>query len=125
MSSETQAQNGAEMEAAAQAEAAAPVEAQPEPVAEAAPVAMEVLPAQVAVSTTPGLDAYRELLDLQDERDRHLAEIDLLNADLASLMARRSEHHTKLSGLPEKARSLKQRVMSRVDTIVGAFTGSS
>ena len=123
MPTETQAQQEeAASQAAAQVETAAPVETQSEATTAApAAEAPAPLPVVVAVSDTPGLDAYRDLLDLQDDRDRHLAEIDRLNGDIASLQAQRSEHSAVLSGLPTKAKELQKRVMNRVDAIVGAF----
>ena len=105
-------------------EPAAEAETLPAAEAETLPAVEEIgatVPA-AAPSSTPGLDAYRELLDLQDNRDRHLAAIDGLEADIVALQAQRSEHHAILSGLPSKAKALQDRVKTRVDAIVGAFS---
>ena len=98
-----------------------------EPQAVAAPVVpvatlqVAAAPSPPPVSATPGLDAYRELLDLQDSRDRHLTAIDDLNAEIGALQVERAEHDRVLKGMPAKALNLQERVRARTDAIVGAF----
>ena len=81
-------------------------------------VPVVVLP---VVSATPGLDAYRKLLDLHDDRDRRTAEVERLKAEISDLEAQKTKHQAAISALPTTAAQLRSQVMARLDAIVGAF----
>lgn len=86
--------------------------------------AEEMLPVR-PVSVTPGLDAYRELLELQDTLDEYVKELDDVDEDIQAMHARRTEIVARLNKLPAKAASLKERIISRIDGIVGVFGSGS
>ena len=77
--------------------------------------------AQATNPRHPGLAAYQELLSLEGQREALQKEVDEADAALADWTARRAATIQKLTDIPARAQTLRERIRARLDAIVQSF----